>query len=90
MHQSAPLALDRKLAIILHVLEGLGHAHAAGIVHRDIKPANIFLPDEGSAKIMDFGVARFTMSSVTTTGVVVGTADYMSPEQVSGARRGRP
>ena len=80
------LTLDRKLAIILQVLEGLGHAHAAGIVHRDIKPANVFLPDEGMAKIMDFGVARFTMSSVTSTGVVVGTADYMSPEQVSGVR----
>jgi tetratricopeptide (TPR) repeat protein len=86
LRQGPPLTLDRKLAIILQVLEGLGHAHAAGIVHRDIKPANVFLPDEGTAKIMDFGVARFTMSSVTTTGVVVGTADYMSPEQVSGAR----
>jgi serine/threonine protein kinase len=80
------LNLERKLEIMLQVLEGLGHAHAAGIVHRDIKPANIFLPDEGTAKIMDFGVARFTMSSVTNTGVVVGTADYMSPEQVSGVR----
>jgi tetratricopeptide (TPR) repeat protein len=86
LRQGPPLTLDRKLAIILQVLEGLGHAHAAGIVHRDIKPANVFLPDEGAAKIMDFGVARFTMSSVTSTGVVVGTADYMSPEQVSGAR----
>src|SRR4029079_12354868 len=86
LRHGSGLTLDRKLAIILHVLEGLGHAPAAGIVHRDIKPANIFLPDEGTAKIMDFGVARFTMSSVTTTGVVVGTADYMSPEQVGGAR----
>jgi serine/threonine protein kinase/tetratricopeptide (TPR) repeat protein len=86
LRHGAPLDLERKLAIILQVLEGLSHAHAAGIVHRDIKPANIFLPDEGTAKIMDFGVARFTMSSVTNTGVVVGTADYMSPEQVSGIR----
>jgi len=86
LRHGAPLNLERKLAIILQVLEGLSHAHAAGIVHRDIKPANIFLPDEGTAKIMDFGVARFTMSSVTNTGVVVGTADYMSPEQVSGIR----
>ncbi|MES1211797.1 MAG: serine/threonine-protein kinase, partial [Acidobacteriota bacterium] len=86
LRREAPLSLERKLEIILQVLEGLSHAHAAGIVHRDIKPANIFLPDEGTAKIMDFGVARFTMSSVTNTGVVVGTADYMSPEQVSGIR----
>ncbi len=86
MRNGPYLTLDRKLAIMLQVLEGLGHAHAAGIVHRDIKPANVFLPVEGMAKIMDFGVARFTMSSVTNTGVVVGTADYMSPEQVSGLR----
>jgi tetratricopeptide (TPR) repeat protein len=86
LRQGPPLALDRKVAIIQQVLDGLGHAHAAGIVHRDIKPANVFLSDEGGVKIMDFGVARFTMSSVTSTGVVVGTADYMSPEQVSGVR----
>jgi tetratricopeptide (TPR) repeat protein len=86
LRQGPTLSLDRKLTIMLQVLEGLGHAHAAGIVHRDIKPANIFLPDEGTAKIMDFGVARFTMSSLTSTGVVVGTADYMSPEQVNGVR----
>ena len=86
LREGPPLSLERKVAIILNVLDGLGHAHAAGIVHRDIKPANVFLVDEGGVKIMDFGVARFTMSSVTSTGVVVGTADYMSPEQVSGVR----
>jgi len=77
--------LERKIAVILQVLDGLAHAHAAGIVHRDIKPANVFICHDGVVKIMDFGVARLTSGSMTGTGAVVGTADYMSPEQVSGA-----
>jgi hypothetical protein len=77
---------ERKLGIILQVLDGLGHAHKAGIVHRDVKPANTFLMDDGTVKIMDFGVARFTAASMTATGIVVGTANYMAPEQVNGAR----
>jgi eukaryotic-like serine/threonine-protein kinase len=68
------------------VLNGLNHAHAKGIVHRDIKPANIFIQDDGSVKIMDFGVARLTTASMTGTGNIVGTADYMSPEQVKGSK----
>jgi serine/threonine-protein kinase len=81
-----PMPLDRKVSIIVQVLVGLAHAHQAGIVHRDIKPANIFIGADGSVKIMDFGVARLTTASVTGTGAIVGTADYMSPEQVKGAR----
>jgi serine/threonine-protein kinase len=80
------LSLERKVAIIVQVLAGLAHAHQAGIVHRDIKPANIFLGDDGTVKIMDFGVARLTTASMTGTGNIVGTADYMSPEQVKGAK----
>jgi tRNA A-37 threonylcarbamoyl transferase component Bud32/tetratricopeptide (TPR) repeat protein len=80
-----PLTVDRKLSITVQVLAGLAHAHKAGIVHRDIKPANIFLNEDGSAKIMDFGVARLAASNMTGTGNIVGTADYMSPEQVKGA-----
>jgi serine/threonine-protein kinase len=83
LRDGPPLSLERSLAIVLQALEGLGHAHAAGIVHRDVKPANVFLGDDGSLKIMDFGVARFTMSSLTSMGVVVGTPEYMSPEQVA-------
>jgi serine/threonine-protein kinase len=86
LRDGAPLASPRKLAIILQILEAVGHAHQAGIVHRDIKPANTFLNDDGMVKIMDFGVARFTAASMTATGIVVGTANYMSPEQVNGAR----
>jgi predicted Ser/Thr protein kinase/tetratricopeptide (TPR) repeat protein len=86
LRDGPPLSLERKLSIIVQVLEGVGHAHRAGIVHRDIKPANTFLNDDGTVKIMDFGVARFTAASMTATGIVVGTANYMAPEQVNGAR----
>ncbi len=81
-----PMAVERKLNVMIQVLSGLAHAHQAGIVHRDIKPANIFLNQDGTAKIMDFGVARLTTASMTGTGNIVGTADYMSPEQVKGAK----
>jgi len=74
--------LGEKVAIVLQVLAGLGQAHEAGIVHRDIKPANVFITREGSAKIMDFGIARLGPSAATGTGAVLGTASYMSPEQV--------
>jgi serine/threonine protein kinase len=78
--------LEQKLAVILQVLNGLEHAHATGVVHRDIKPANVFIGKDGSVKIMDFGVARLSTASLTGTGSVIGTADYMSPEQVKGAK----
>jgi tetratricopeptide (TPR) repeat protein len=86
LRQGIPLPLDRKVSIILQVLDGLAHAHQTGIVHRDIKPANIFICQDGTVKIMDFGVARFTAASVTATGIVLGTANYMSPEQVEGVK----
>jgi hypothetical protein len=86
MRQDPPMSLPRKLTVILQVLEGLAQAHQVGIVHRDIKPANVFLTLDGTVKITDFGVARFTMANVTGTGAVMGTAEYMSPEQVQGAR----
>ena len=84
MRATPPLSLERKIAIVVSVLDGLAHAHKVGIVHRDIKPANVFLTEEGGVKIMDFGVARFAMGNITGTGMVVGTAEYMSPEQVRG------
>ena len=69
------------LPIVLQLLAGLGHAHLSGIVHRDVKPSNLFLPRGRPAKIMDFGVARLGEAG-HTTGLMVGTPNYMSPEQV--------
>jgi serine/threonine-protein kinase len=70
------------LPIVLQLLAGLGHAHENGIVHRDVKPSNLFLPRGRPAKIMDFGVARLG-GATTSSGLIVGTPNYMSPEQVS-------
>ncbi len=86
MREDAPLPLDQKLNVIVQLLDGLAHAHEVGVIHRDIKPANVFLAADGTVKIMDFGVARFTMSAATNTGMVMGTPDYMSPEQVQGGK----
>ena len=69
------------LAIVIQVLAGLGHAHEHGVVHRDVTPSNVFLPRRGPAKVMDFGVARVA-GGTTAAGLVVGTPNYMSPEQV--------
>jgi Protein kinase domain/Domain of unknown function (DUF4388) len=84
MRSALPLSLEEKVSIVSQVLGGLAHAHRDGIVHRDIKPANVFINIEGTVKIMDFGVARLQTASMTGTGRVVGTAEYMSPEQAQG------
>ncbi len=81
-----PLTFREKLDVVAQTCRGLAHAHKNGIVHRDIKPANIFITEGGEAKIMDFGVARWQQSSHTQTGAVLGTADYMSPEQIRGQK----
>jgi serine/threonine protein kinase len=77
---SLPSATD----ICIQVLEALGHAHGNGIVHRDIKPANIILLENGNVKVSDFGVARLDTSDLTSTGFMVGTPNYMSPEGLQG------
>ena len=78
-------ALDRKLDLMIQMCEGLSAAHAEGIIHRDLKPSNLFVQSDGLLKILDFGVARVTDSSMTAAGTMLGTPDYMSPEQARGA-----
>jgi serine/threonine-protein kinase len=82
--QKEHLSFDRKMQIMVDVCEGLAFAHAHDIVHRDIKPANIFLTNQGRVKILDFGLARGSLSDVTRTGKLVGTPNYMAPEQIRG------
>jgi serine/threonine protein kinase/tetratricopeptide (TPR) repeat protein len=73
------------LKIAQQVCEGLSEAHRLGIVHRDLKPSNIMIDKEGDAKIMDFGIARTVRGKgITGSGVMIGTPEYMSPEQVEG------
>jgi tetratricopeptide (TPR) repeat protein len=78
--------LEDKLTIMEQVCDGLAFAHAKTIVHRDLKPGNIHILPNGTVKIMDFGLARLGSSDMTATGLVMGTPNYMSPEQVMGER----
>lgn len=84
--RTGPLPTVRALELALAVADGLAFAHANGIVHRDVKPQNVLVNDEGEAKVTDFGIARSLEVDhwVTQPGTVLGTSNYLSPEQASG------
>ena len=79
------MPLGRTLELMAELCDGLAFAHRAGIIHRDVKPANIMVDEQGSLKILDFGIARLAESAgMTQAGAMIGTLNYMSPEQVTG------
>lgn len=78
------LPVPRAVSIISAVTAALDYAHRQGVVHRDIKPANIMMLEDGRVKVTDFGIAQVVDASQTRTGVILGTPNYMSPEQVEG------
>src|SRR2546425_9328159 len=86
LEKEGPLPLDRGLALARQVGEALQAAHDAGIVHRDLKPQNVLVDEDGTAYIADFGISRSLAEggTMTETGAVLGTVDYMSPEQARG------
>jgi hypothetical protein len=87
VRQDRRLLPERALEIVADILSALGYSHRMGIIHRDIKPANVMLTPRGDVKVMDFGIARAvadTSSSMTQTSAVIGTAQYLSPEQARG------
>jgi eukaryotic-like serine/threonine-protein kinase len=78
------LSVPEAVEIVRQVLAGARYAHAHGIVHRDLKPQNVLVDSEGRARVTDFGIARAGVSEITQTGSVLGTAQYLSPEQAQG------
>jgi tetratricopeptide (TPR) repeat protein/predicted Ser/Thr protein kinase len=78
------IPFEKRIQIICSTALGLAHAHERGVVHRDIKPGNIFLTDDGTTKITDFGIARSTVTEKTKPGVILGSIGYMAPEQIKG------
>lgn len=85
LERDGPLQAPRAVRIVRQIAEGLQQAHEAGVIHRDLKPGNVLIDAQDNAFITDFGVARsVTQNGVTRDGAVVGTPDYLSPEQISG------
>ncbi|MCK4431420.1 MAG: protein kinase, partial [Candidatus Aminicenantes bacterium] len=83
IRQSRKLTVGTAISIAKQVCEGLAEAHRLGVIHRDLKPSNIMIDKEGSGRIMDFGIARsLRAKGITGAGVMIGTPEYMSPEQV--------
>jgi len=82
IRQTGQLAIGTSISVAKQVCEGLSEAHKTGVIHRDLKPSNIMIDREGNVRIMDFGIARsLKEKGITGAGVMIGTPDYMSPEQ---------
>ena len=85
IRRAAPLSTARTISIAKQICEGLAEAHKLGVIHRDLKSNNLMIDKEGSVRIMDFGIARLVKGkSLTDAGAMIGTPEYMSPEQVEG------
>ncbi len=85
IHRIGALPVGKAVSIAGQVAEGLSEAHRLGVVHRDLKPQNIMIDREGNARVMDFGIARsLSAKGITGAGLMIGTPEYMSPEQVEG------
>jgi predicted Ser/Thr protein kinase len=82
----AAASVDAKVDLMMQVCEGLQVAHSRGVIHRDMKPSNLFVQPDGALKILDFGVARLATSNLTLSGLLIGTPEYLSPEQAQGRR----
>jgi predicted Ser/Thr protein kinase len=78
-----PMALERKLDLVIEVLDGLHFAHQRGVIHRDVKPSNVRVVPDGRVKIMDFGIARLQSADASDAASIVGTPTYMAPEQIT-------
>jgi len=84
VHEDGPLDPARAADLTVQILRAARFAHRRGVIHRDFKPQNVIVDDEGRAKVTDFGIARAGTSDMTQTGSIMGTAQYLSPEQAQG------
>jgi len=86
VNEEAPLDQRRAIDLVSQILVAAGFAHRRGVIHRDFKPHNVIVGDDDSVKVTDFGIARAGASEMTETGSIMGTAQYLSPEQAQGQR----